>query len=107
MARSLTKNYAASNHNIPEAARRILAALHYYELEPVDAGPADKGFGPSPRFRTFRSGDVEISIAAAAQNKPITVTIAKVLPDGIREEMLFHFDPVQKILLSAMQTEAH
>lgn len=102
----MARSYAASNHNIPEAARRILAALHYYDLEPVEDGaPAAKGSRPSALFKTFRCDDVEISIASAATGKPITVTITRTLEDGTREEMLFHYDPLQKILLSAMQSE--
>jgi hypothetical protein len=99
----LPKSYAASNHNIPEAARRILNTLNYYDLELVmDSVEKHR---PSHHFKTFRSGDAAISIASSAVGKPITVTISTMLRDGTNEELLFHYDPVKHILLSAMQTE--
>lgn len=104
----MAKHYSASNYNIPEAARKILGALNYYDLEPiVDRLAEEKGLKPSFQFKSFKSGDVEISIATAAHGKPITVTIIKSLDDGTREEMLFHYDPLKQVLLSAMQTEVH
>lgn len=106
------KHFAASNHNIPEAALKILRALHYVDLNLVttsvvsDESPSKRGrnAAPSPRFSTYECNDAMISIASSAKDKPITVTIAKTFDNGTSEELLFHFDPMQKTLLTARQT---
>lgn len=103
------KYFGASNHNIPEAARKILSALNYYDLNLVTTSlPATRGSAkapPSERFATYECNDAMISIASSAKDKPITVTIAKTDKNGVSEDMLFHFDPVKKILLTARQVE--
>ncbi len=104
------KHFAASNHNIPEAARKILSALHYVDLNLVttsvlndESRPDKRGAPPSPRFCTYECNDAMISIASSARDKPVTVTIAKTFENGTSEELLFHFDPVRKTLLTARQ----
>lgn len=105
------KHFAASNHNIPEAARKILSALHYVDLSLVtlsvdgDESPVKRGRAapPSPRFATYQCNDAMISIASSAKDKPVTVTIAKTHENGVSEELLFHFDPIRKTLLTARQ----
>lgn len=102
------KHFGASNHNIPEAARKILAAMNYFDLNLVTASvPATSGTSkrPSERFSTYQCNDAMISIASSAKDKPVTVTIAKTHQNGISEDILFHFDPVKKMLLTARQTE--
>ncbi len=108
----MMKYFGASNHNIPEAARKILAAMNYFDLSLVTApvpshGGANHGASkkPSERFSTYQCNDAMISIASSAKDKPITVTIAKTDKNGISEDILFHFDPVKKMLLTARQTE--
>lgn len=103
--------FAASNHNIPEAAFKILRALNYIDLNLVTVGVPDgesrnqssAHAGPSGLFSTYRCNDAMISIAASARDKPVTVTIVKTHDDGSSEDILFHFDPVKKILLTARQ----
>ncbi len=111
----MMKHFAASNHNIPEAARKILSALHYVDLNLVtlsldeDESPSQslgrrgRTLAPSPRFATYQCNDAMISIASSAKDKPVTVTIAKTHENGMLEELLFHFDPIRKTLLTARQ----
>ena len=107
----IMKHFAASNHNIPEAARKILSALHYVDLNLVtlsleeNESPIRQGrsLAPSPRFATYQCNDAMISIASSAKDKPVTVTIAKTHENGMSEELLFHFDPIRKTLLTARQ----
>lgn len=99
---------APSNHNIPEAALKILGALHYYDLTPmrIEEQVREKlAARPSERFSMYECNGAMISIASSAVGSPITVTIAKALTDGRSEEILFHYDPVKKSLLTARQME--
>jgi hypothetical protein len=103
------KNFAASNHNIPEVALKILGALNYFELNLLTttamSSQAVQRAKPSNLFSTYQCKDAMISIASSTKDKPVTVTIVKALDHGMTEDILFHFDPIKKILLTARQLD--
>jgi hypothetical protein len=103
------KKFAASNHNIPEVALKILGALNYFDLNLLTTNALTnqtvQRAKPSSLFSTYQCKDAMISIASSAKDKPVTVTIAKAHDNGVTEDILFHFDPIKKILLTARQMD--